>query len=280
MSGAECGIPGYRGCAAHPGYLLRDPDHLVALFEAYFDESGSHDGSPVLCVAGYLFDKEGCLELDSEWKAVLDEYSLPFFRMSDCAHRTGPFKSLSKQQCIDCETKLIHIIKRHMRYGVTTTVNEAEYDEWAPPELPFGHAYSWCCYMCLVGIGSWIKKANFQGEIAYVFEAGHRDQTQANSIMEGVLDLPELKYKAHAFMKKEVRPLQAADLLAWQAATQRKRIDEGNTKIRQDFRELASEKTYTFHGTKQMFEDYRERLKKFNTKWDAEAAASSAAQSS
>ena len=42
----------------------------MALFEAHFDESGSHDGPPVLCVAGYLYDKEAALDLDSEWKAV------------------------------------------------------------------------------------------------------------------------------------------------------------------------------------------------------------------
>jgi len=239
-------------------------DDLVALFEAYFDESGSHDGSPVLCLAGYLFDKEGCLELDSEWKVVLDEYSLPYFRMSACAQGNYPFDKLSKQQRIDCETKLIHIIKRHMRYGVTVTVNEADYLRWMAPEFPFGSAYTWCCYMCLVAIGGWIKKANFQGEVAYFFEARHRNQKEANAVMAGILELPELKYHSHTFLRKEVRPLQAADLLAWQAATQRKRLDKGITTPRKDFFVLVSEKTYTRHGNKDVFDDYRERLKIFD----------------
>jgi hypothetical protein len=245
----------------------------VALFEAYFDESGSHDGSPVLCLAGYLFDKEGCLQLDSEWKAVLDEYELPFFRISACAHGTGPFTDLTMQQRVDCETKLIHIVKRHMRYGVTVTVNEAEYNEWAPQKV-FGSAYTWCCYMCLVAIGGWIRRANFQGEIAYFFEAGHRNQKEANAVMDSILELDELKYHSHSFIKKEIRPLQAADILAWQGATQRKRMDRGLTKPREDFRALVSEKTYTRHGNKQIFDDYHERIKVFDAKLAAEAVAS------
>ena len=246
------------------------PEHAMALFEAYFDESGSHDGSSVLCLAGYLFDEVASLQLDGEWKTVLDDYSLPFFRMSACAHGTYPFESLSMQQRIDCETRLIHIIKRHMRLGVTVTVNEAEYSEWSAPEHIFGSAYTWCCYMCLVGIGNWIKRANFQGEMAYFFEAGHRNQSEANAVMAGISNTPGLNYHSHSFIQKDVRPLQAADLLAWQAATQRKRSDRGITTMRKDFAVLVSEKTYTRHGNKQIFDDYRERLKIFDAKQAAE----------
>lgn len=54
----------------------------MAFLECYFDESGSHDGSPALSLGGYLFEKESCKTLDLGWKAVLDRYCLPYFRMS------------------------------------------------------------------------------------------------------------------------------------------------------------------------------------------------------
>lgn len=44
--------------------------------EAYFDESGSHKGSPVLCVAGYLIESESAKLLSKEWAEVLGSKGL------------------------------------------------------------------------------------------------------------------------------------------------------------------------------------------------------------
>jgi hypothetical protein len=68
----------------------------MAEMEAYFDESGTHNSSAFVCAAGYLFEKDNATALDIAWRNMLGEKWLPFFRMSDCAHRTGPFKGWSK----------------------------------------------------------------------------------------------------------------------------------------------------------------------------------------
>lgn len=44
----------------------------MAVMEAYFDESGTHDGSSSLCVAGYLFEKENATALGIEWQKMLE----------------------------------------------------------------------------------------------------------------------------------------------------------------------------------------------------------------
>jgi hypothetical protein len=36
----------------------------MGLVTAYFDESGTHAGSPFLCLAGYLFEEDKALALD------------------------------------------------------------------------------------------------------------------------------------------------------------------------------------------------------------------------
>jgi hypothetical protein len=51
----------------------------MAVMEAYFDESGTHEGSPFVCVAGYLFEKGIANALDVSWRAMLQEKSLLFF---------------------------------------------------------------------------------------------------------------------------------------------------------------------------------------------------------
>jgi hypothetical protein len=217
---------------------------VVAFLECYFDESGTDDGSPVLCVAGYLFDKEECKQLDLKLKEVLDRYRLPFFRMSACAHNQRPFKHLSRDECIEVEKAMIGLINQHAMLGVAIAVNEADYNTWFEGTNPAGDAYTFCCWQILAGIRTWIIRNKFQGEIAYFFESGHASQSQANAVMNRIFNNPSLRtaycYVAHAFVNKQkVRPVQTADILAWQQATQVKRWLKNDHSMRKDFRALV-----------------------------------------
>jgi hypothetical protein len=235
---------------------------IVAFLEAYFDESGSHSGSPVLCVAGYLFEKEKCRQFDLEWIEVLHGFQLPYFRMVDCAHGTGPFEQLNLKERIQCETLMIELIKKYMISGFSVTIDETQYDAWRADQYQlFGSAYTWCCWMSLIAVESWAEKAGFDGKIAYFFEAGHDSHAEANRIMTESMDIAGIRYASHAFAKKrEMRPLQAADLLAWQAAKFRKEWMKGNRKPRADFRSLVARDTATYHGEKNTFDELYARL--------------------
>jgi uncharacterized protein DUF3800 len=227
--------------------LARADGDLVAVLECYFDESGTEDGSPVLCVAGYLFEKEECRRLDTGWKAVLDKHQLPFFRMSSCAHNQKPFKHLSRDQCVEAEKAMIGLINQHALLGLAIAVNEDDYSTWFEGrglDLA-GDAYSFCCWQILAGIRAWIIKNQFQGEIEYFFEAGHASQRQANALMSRIFKDQNLRksycYAGHAFVdKKKARPVQAADILAWQQATQVRRWLNNDHRMRKDFQALAA----------------------------------------
>jgi hypothetical protein len=184
---------------------------LVAFLECYFDESGSHDGSPVLCVAGYLFEKERCKELDLKWKEVLDRFQLPYFRMSACAHNNlphpvEPFGHLSPEECIEAEKAMIALINEHATLGVAVTVNEVDYETWLDGRgrILAGDAYTYCCWQILAGIRSWINANNFQGDIAYFFESGHASEPEANALMNRIFKDPQLRasyrYVSHSFV--------------------------------------------------------------------------------
>jgi hypothetical protein len=225
------------------------PAPLVTLLEAYFDESGSHDGSPILCVAGYLFEKDRCQQLDLEWKAVLDRFSLPYFHMVDCAHGNDPFDKLSMSERIECEKEMIALIRKYALFGFAMAVVEKEYDEVFPPHSPrpYKSAYTYCCWTALAVIHEWIVRNLFSGKIAYFFEAGHKHAPEANAIMNVIFNHPgmrdEYRYSAHAFVPKEtVRPVQTADILAWQHATDVKKIQGGDKKKRRkDFEALIDD---------------------------------------
>jgi hypothetical protein len=215
----------------------------MASLECYFDESGSHDRSPVLCVAGYMFESESRKRLDLAWKEVLDRYRLPVFRMTACAHNNYPFDGLSRDECIEVEKEVIKLINEHALLGLAIAVNEHDYNVlFTRPDVT-GDAYSFFCRQILAGVQSWIRRNDFEGDISYFFEAGHASQTRANAIMNRLFKDRRLRksyhYASHDFVdKKIIRPGQAADILAWQQATQMKRWLKSDSRIRADFRAL------------------------------------------
>jgi len=200
--------------------------------EAYFDESGSHDGAPVLCVAGYIFKKSEAIKLRREWRKVLRWKELPYFRMSECAHGNGPFANLTKPERVEVETKLIEIIKARSIQGLAVTVNSKEFLELMPRHNLIGGPYTFSAHAILGGIYNWLQCNPRVGRMAYFFEAGHKNEREANAIMKLLFEQPKLKeaYKfgRYGFVDKEGTPaVQAADLLAWQWYTDKRHQLEG-----------------------------------------------------
>jgi hypothetical protein len=229
--------------------LLPTGGYAVQLVEAYFDESGSNDSSPVLCVAGYVIEKEACKRLDSDWGKVLDDFKLPFFRMSACAHGVRPFLSLTEDACINVEKEMIAIIKRSISCGLAVTVEPRQFSNIMPDSAAIGSAYSFCAHACLTGVQWWANENNYGGDIAYFFEAGHRSQSEANGIMNEIFTDKTLRakhrYIAHSFVdKQKVKPVQAADLIAWQWYTDHVRRLKRSLRPRKDCYELMHDQNY------------------------------------
>ena len=87
-----------------------------------------------------------------------------------------------------------------------------------------------------------MRRTDFQGKVAYFFEAGSPFQSQANRMMQEVFVLPEereaFRYAGHKFVDKaKVRPVQTADVLAWHVVTDRRREQKGQGR-RADFEAL------------------------------------------
>lgn len=192
------------------------------MVQAYFDESGTHHGAPVTCVAGYLFESEQCLRLDSEWKEALDQFGIQYFHMADCAGGGKLFRGRSIAERDNLERKLIGIIKRRARIGVVASVRPEDHAHFAAPSLAErGAGYVLCLLWCIMGVSAWINKHKYNDKIAYFFEAGHQLEGRANQAMVHLSGNPTLRegarYSSHTFiMKDEARPIQAADILAWQ----------------------------------------------------------------
>lgn len=55
----------------------------MAIARAFFDESGTHGGEKNLCVAGYVFEGKADGQFDTEWRAMLVKFGLPYHHMRE-----------------------------------------------------------------------------------------------------------------------------------------------------------------------------------------------------
>jgi hypothetical protein len=263
-------LPDYEPLFSIVDALLRGDGYIVQIVHAFFDESGSHGDSAVLCVAGYAFAKREARLLAKEWAAALRQYKLPFFHMVDCAHGNRNFASLTRQQRIKVATSLIGIVKRRAAHGFAVSVDLAAYRELMPPWGPTKSPYAFCARCVIDEMGRWFFKTGFKGKSAYFFEAGHESRSEAEKVVSAVLTNPLNKaskihygYVAHSFILKQESPaVQAADLLAWQWTTDVKHQMTGRPR-RKDFESLAQAPLRGVHFDKARLLYYIQLLKEF-----------------
>jgi len=205
-------------------------------------------------MAGYIFEKDNCIRLDEKWKYMLETNGLPYFRMSLCAHGNGVFKNLTLEERISVQTRAIELIKEYMAYGFVISI-DTRFAHLIPTFGMYKNVYTFACWQALIGARRWMDKIRYSGNVAYFFESGHDSQTEANRIMQQIFTEPRLKksyrYSSHTFADKVmVRPLQCADLLAWQWFTHQRRLSEGKL-ARADFYSLVEKPHDVFHYDEQ-----------------------------
>jgi len=220
------------------------------MIEAYFDESGTHDESEFMCVAGYIFEKEDADIISDKWQKMLTEYDLPHFRMSSCAHGSDVFNKLDIKQRIAVETEAIELIKSYMSYGFVVSIEMSSVDH-IPKHGLYNSPYTFLCWMALIGVKRWADENKYYGDLAYFFESGATHQGEANNLMTRILSEPELieeyRYASHTFADKaKLEPLQCADLLSWQWFTHLKKMQQKKP-MRKDFYSLTEKVHFHAH---------------------------------
>jgi hypothetical protein len=80
----------------------------VAVFEFYMDESGTHGGSPVVTVAGYIGCPDTWAEWTQRWTEALGDIEI--YHAVDAQNLDGEFKDWTSDQVADLAQKLLPII--------------------------------------------------------------------------------------------------------------------------------------------------------------------------
>ena len=161
---------------------------MVALYEMYSDES---ENGNFITVAGFLFTKKHVRKLEKEWHPILKKYSLPYFHMIDCAHGNGAFESMrdNVDRRVKIQTRLFKILKKYKSAGFAVSFDK-RLSHLLPSSSGIGieqiSPYSFCTYWIMANARNWIERNSPDAKIAYYYEAGHKDESEASKIMQSL----------------------------------------------------------------------------------------------
>lgn len=241
---------------------------MAVLSHVYLDESGTHDDSPNMTMAGYLFRADQAQRFTRDWAKDLKRIGLPCAHMTDCANGYGDYRDMELEERIQSEKLLIQHIKRRSLFGFGVSLDPHYYAKAVDDIKGAPSAYTFCVLSCITMVRRWIERTNYDGKIAYFFEAGHRHANEADQFMNdipanGPERMKKFAYLSHTFIdKREALPLQAADMLAWQSCHFKNRFDQGFTKARADFLALVRPQDITNDYTHDHIDAWRVSLKR------------------
>jgi hypothetical protein len=210
---------------------------VLAMIEGYFDESGSFDQAPgIFCISGYFMTSEAAQAMDKEWGRVLDEHAIPYFHMVDCAHGNGPFANTHVDERANIVRELIALIKKYTGEGISVIFNKESFEAIDATT----DVYSFCVEMVVMNVKLLLDYVRRTDDCALFFESGHVSGSRAyKHIAER---LKEFSASLTFADKRQVKLLQAADLLAWQSAKYAKDQISGKRPPRKDFLSLMEHK--------------------------------------
>src|SRR5258707_115577 len=85
-----------------------DRDGLIAMFKTYIDESGIHDGSPVLTVGAYLARPKDWRDWTKKWNIA--KRPINVYHAADAANLRGEFEGWDNTGVAQLAAKLLPII--------------------------------------------------------------------------------------------------------------------------------------------------------------------------
>ena len=217
----------------------------MTIARAFFDESGTHGGEKNLCVAGYVFEGETDEQFDSEWRAMLAKFGLPYHHMREFGSKDeGVYRHLSWEDRESSRQDAIAIIRRHALCGFAYSIEKASFAEIAK-DSPWSNAYAFLANQAFYGVEQ-LLRGREQGVVNFLYEAGAEGWNEALKVFNEAKADPELKYWLRlgtfdSAGKADATQLQAADLLSWSWLRERRRVDNGEKLGRhEEFRRLMN----------------------------------------
>lgn len=203
--------------------------------EIYWDDSGTHDESPIAVAACYVADHEQWTHFVRDWKRVGEDEGFDDFHMADFMappeKEKHPYCDWDAAKKNRVYSRLTTIINVRARMGFAFGVPMPAFEKYAPLHLKkevTSDAFTFAVQSMLSLIGDWYARFGHGKAIQYVFEKrpkmGKVNQTwqligENSFLAERLGARPNIPDGILFQDPKLFKPLRAADILAWNMFT-------------------------------------------------------------
>lgn len=218
---------------------LGDNDGLVAVQRIYMDESGTHDGSPVVTVAAYIGRPKAWKAFTKEWNR--EKKPIKVFHSVDCASLRNEFEGWGEQQRNEYCANLLPVLARNQIYGLSMSFPlpelERELSAHSGAKETFGNPYVACFRITARMIVCFLEYLGSNERLAFIHE--DNDYTgEAEDAFNFVKKTRDRHYGPMSLTfggKSDYVPLQAADVLAYES---NKRVRNPKAPWRRSFKAI------------------------------------------
>jgi hypothetical protein len=188
---------------------------------AFVDDSGSGGDSPYYVLAGYSADKSTWESFWADWQGVLDlSPKLNYFKMSEAESLKGQFLNFTRSDRDARLAKFIDVILNHDLFEASVAIKDVDYREVLYPVLDRGHASPYYC--AFIGMATALsgryRHSGSDEIVHFIFDTQGAMEDKMLRLYDTFRGdfrhwkLGSVEYRSD----KDVLPLQAADLIAWQ----------------------------------------------------------------
>jgi hypothetical protein len=196
------------------------------MISAYFDDSGTHDASKIVVMAGIVGTESEMMSLEGLWREHLErplggrKEKLSRFHAIDCDRSTGEFARWSRVETDYYKHELrAAIIRSHVAaYGFACV--RKDWDDIIQGDVRdiLGDPEGQAVRNCFVSALKWARENTFDPQIAFVFDDRPHRARENRAVFDAFQRWghpPELVGISFLTSHKII-PLQAADLFAWE----------------------------------------------------------------
>ena len=116
--------------------IFLEPEPFVAIFQAFFDESGKFKDKHVISFCGLAAPLDKVRSFDDEWNGILRGYGLPYLTMKRALRRNIRFSSAIRANSVQERNEVLkpftECIRKHFEFGRVVVIDVHAYAAWNP----------------------------------------------------------------------------------------------------------------------------------------------------
>ncbi len=188
-------------------------------FYVHFDDSGTHAEGSTAVAACWVSTIESWRKFATRWDSICAKENLGVFHMADFASAHGSFSHWPESEKLRVLDRLCDVIDASVYAGFAYGVIKKDYEDlvseaWRKEHFGEKH-YTYVLRQCIGRMSEWRRQFYPSAYLYYIFDRMGKGKKEIIAVMDAAV-AKRKELKGYGFQsRKEIRPLQAADIFAW-----------------------------------------------------------------